>query len=409
MKNKSFEINPIPIISSKLFSEIASYSAFISFISFIYLTTKDPFYSGGFLCFRILGIFFGCIFISKIYLITQSKNLFFLIDFVRGIIVLSLLFIENDQSKVFVLIFLGFFLGLGSSLYNIAMNVKIPELFESEKVIGINTWFIFVASIGVIIGSLCSGALLAFFDYKFVFLLISFIYFSSAISILFLSDRAPYKINQKIENTQQTYKEFFIKTKNAINKSPLWGILLLITLLDTFGSSAHNIGKPIFANIISPDSAGRMLGFMIAFWAVGKFIGASSVRRFSKYMNQQNLLSFSFFVGVFIMSTFFILAFWQFNLILILIFSLFAGLGDGASEVSTITLAQKESSEIRMTLLSAIMLLQTIGFTIGIAMCVPLLHFLQVKYVVTLFHAFPILAIIFFSLKYYLKIPQKIS
>lgn len=50
--------------------------------------------------------------------------------------------------------------------------------------------------------------------------------------------------------------------------------MLLVSMLDTLGSSAHNVGWPVLSQYISPDAAKTVMGYLLAVWACGKFVGA---------------------------------------------------------------------------------------------------------------------------------------
>ena len=43
--------------------------------------------------------------------------------------------------------------------------------------------------------------------------------------------------------------------------------MLAVTMADTLGSAAHNVGFPIISKLLTPDSASTTLGLMLAVWA----------------------------------------------------------------------------------------------------------------------------------------------
>ncbi len=107
--------------------------------------------------------------------------------------------------------------------------------------------------------------------------------------------------------------------------------MLAVTMADTLGSAAHNVGFPIISKLLTPESASTTLGLMLAVWASGKLLGA---RIASRLKGSDNIhLERRFFFGVALMSCGFILMFQQHSLYGLLLFSLPAGLGDGFSEV----------------------------------------------------------------------------
>ncbi len=61
----------------------------------------------------------------------------------------------------------------------------------------------------------------------------------------------------------------------GLRSSPALAAMLLISLLDTLGSAAHNVGFPVLSQYISPDTTNIVMGYLLAVWACGKFAGGA--------------------------------------------------------------------------------------------------------------------------------------
>lgn len=97
-----------------------------------------------------------------------------------------------------------------------------------------------------------------------------------------------------------------------------------------------------------------------------------------------------FMLGVFLMSTGFILLFSQNSTMWLIPFAIWAGLGDGVSEVSLLSRIQNESDEVRLPIFSLLTLMQMTGFGIGMLIVAPFFVWWTPMYVVLLFHGIPI-------------------
>ncbi|GAB7194506.1 hypothetical protein [Dickeya oryzae] len=90
------------------------------------------------------------------------------------------------------------------------------------------------------------------------------------------------------------------------------------------------------------------------------------------------------------MSTGFILTFQQTGLAGLLVFVVWAGIGDGVAEVSLISRAQSEPESLRLPIFSLLTLMQMTGFGIGMLLVAPFYVWWTPAAVIVLFHGLPL-------------------
>lgn len=185
--------------------------------------------------------------------------------------------------------------------------------------------------------------------------------------------------------------------KKGLRSAPVLAAMLLISLLDTLGSAAHNVGWPVLSQYISPDTAKTVMGYLLAVWACGKFVGArlaSAVLKSRGTAGMERL----FMAGVALMSSGFILTFQQSELWLALVWVVWAGLGDGISEVALVSRAQSEPDSLRLPLFSLLTLIQMAGFGVGMLVVGPFYLTWAPAQVIVLFHGLPLTALVVMGL-----------
>lgn len=241
-------------------------------------------------------------------------------------------------------------------------------------------------------GSLLSGGLIATAGFEAVFALNIGTYMVAACLILPL--RALYSGAMSVHRGLAAE---WHELKKGLRSAPVLAAMLLISLLDTLGSAAHNVGWPVLSQYISPDTAKTVMGYLLAVWACGKFVGArlaSAVLKSRGTAGMERL----FMAGVALMSSGFILTFQQSELWLALVWVVWAGLGDGISEVALVSRAQSEPDSLRLPLFSLLTLIQMAGFGVGMLVVGPFYLTWAPAQVIVLFHGLPLTALVVMGL-----------
>ncbi|NUA44343.1 hypothetical protein HAT93_02028 [Dickeya solani] len=270
-------------------------------------------------------------------------------------------------------------------MFAIGLNSQLPYWVAGSMRLTTNAWLTSVAASGAVLGSLVSGLLVAGFGYPVVFVLNVATYLAAALLIL------PLRMVEKPQprTGRRDRLSEWRQLKAGLRSAPMLAGMLIVSMADTLGSAAHNVGFPVLSALISPDSASKTMGLMLALWAVGKFAGAR-VSGFLLRQGQRRAMERAFFIGVALMSTGFILTFQQTGLTWLLVFVVWAGIGDGVAEVSLISRAQSEPESLRLPIFSLLTLMQMTGFGIGMLVVAPFYVWWTPAAVIVLFHGLPL-------------------
>ena len=385
------------LISARFSSDLAAFMALTIFTSYIYIITNNAYYVGAFFACRVFGALLGSILAPRIFHHGRIQLLLTSIEIGRALLVMGLLVMPISMQKLYLPL-LAVLLGMGNAFFNVGLNLKIGSLFEDKEFISINSWVSSLSSLGLVLGILTAGLLLSCLKYPDLFLIDALIYLASAAFVFLIRDPT---LDAQIPKKSFSGQREWGKLVQVLKENRILFLLLMATLIDTLASGSHNVGQPILAKLINPAHPGKTLGLMITVWAFGKLTGAWLIRILHR-VRQLELkhIEHLFFMGVMMMSGSFILMFWQTQLTLILLFALFAGMGDGISEVNLLTRIQKAAQDVKATLFSCMNFLQMSGLMIGIMACTPFFAAYPAAKVVTGFHGIALLSALFLYFTY---------
>ncbi|VVP08915.1 hypothetical protein PS876_03210 [Pseudomonas fluorescens] len=368
------------IITARLISDFGAFLNMVALATYVYLLSNSAMSVGIFLASRVGGGIFASLIGTRFYRRWSGRLPLIAFDLLRAG-VLGLLLIVPVSQQTLLLPVIAFALGLGNSMFAIGLNSQLPRLIEPSQLLKTNGWITSASSAAMVGGSLVSGLLVAGFGFETVFALNALTYLLAALMIVPLRF-APATVNPAPEHGDWS------ALKQGLRSVPVIAAMLAVTMADTLGSAAHNVGFPIISKLLSPDSASTTLGLMLAVWASGKLLGA---RIASRLKGSDNIhLERRFFFGVALMSCGFILMFQQHSLYGLLLFSLPAGLGDGFSEVGLMSRLQREPEHLRLPIFSFLTLLQMTGFGVGMLIAAPFYAGWTPGAVVMLFHGIPL-------------------
>ena len=309
------------------------------------------------------------------------------LDLARALLLMPLL-VLLPAHQLTLLPFIAFGIGLCNSLFAIGLNSQLPTWVALEQRVNTNAWITSAAATGAVFGSLLSGLLIATGGFEAVFAVNIGTYVIAACLVLPL--RALFSV--AVAAHRGLAAEWHELTK-GLRGAPVLAAMLLISMLDTLGSAAHNVGWPVLSQYISPDTAKTVMGYLLAVWACGKFVGARIASAVLKGRGTQGMERL-FMLGVALMSSGFILTFQQTELWLALLLVVWAGLGDGLSEVALISRAQSEPDSLRLPLFSLLTLIQMAGFGVGMLVVGPFYVTWTPAQVIVLFHGLPLTALL---------------
>lgn len=385
------------ILIAKFSSDFGAFMNMVAISSYVYFLSNSPLIVGFFLAARVFAGMLASLVANSIYKGFKGKLVLVICDLIRAAS-LTLLLLLPQEYHLNLIPLIGFMLGLTNSWFNIGLNSQLM-LFVGKSNLGkANAWITSLSSIGMIVGALSSGLLIALLDYSFVFMLNIASYLIAALFIALLT-----RLDSNTPNETQTdlaLKPALKKLSLALKDTPILQAMLVITLVDTLGSASHNVGFPIIAKVFDDQSPAQAMGYIISIWAVGKLLGAFLSKTIglisipSTKPTSFRRMEMSFLIGVILMSSGFIFAFNQTQLLFGLFAFFIAGVGDGISEVCFITRAQQTSNAVRLPLFSCIAFMQNTGFGVGMLFSAMAFEHLDPGMVVGLFHGLPILAVL---------------
>ncbi|WP_330207390.1 MFS transporter [Pseudomonas sp. AM14(2022)] len=370
------------IISARLISDFGAFLNMVALATYVYLLSNSAMSVGIFLASRVGGGIFASLIGTRFYRRWNGRVPLIAFDLLRAAL-LGLLLILPLSQQALLLPVIAFGLGFGNSMFAIGLNSQLPRLIEPALLLKTNAWITSASSAAMVGGSLVSGLLVAAFGFETVFALNALTYVLAALLI------APLRFTAAEVSEQSTSERGeWSALKQGLRSAPVIAAMLAVTMADTLGSAAHNVGFPIISKLLTPDSASTTLGLMLAVWASGKLLGARIASRLKGTDNRD--LERRYFFGVALMSCGFILMFQQHSLLGLLLFSLPAGLGDGVSEVSLMSRLQREPEHLRLPIFSFLTLLQMTGFGVGMLIAAPFYGSWTPGAVVMLFHGIPL-------------------
>lgn len=370
------------IIAARLVSDFGAFLNMVALATYVYLLSNSAMSVGIFLACRVGGGIVASLIGTRFYRRWAGRLPLIAFDLLRAGLLGLLLVLPVSQQALFLPV-IAFGLGLGNSMFAIGLNSQLPHLIDGEHLLKTNAWITSASSAAMVGGSLVAGLLVAAFGFETVFALNVVTYLLAALFILPLRFAGSPPGAQPDDGRGE-----WSALRQGLRTAPVVAAMLAVTMADTLGSAAHNVGLPIVSKLLTPESASTTLGLMLAVWAVGKLIGARIASRLKGSGNVN--LERRFFFGVLLMSCGFILMFQQQTLYGLLLFSLPAGLGDGFSEVGLMSRLQREPDHLRLPIFSFLTLLQMTGFGIGMLIAAPFYSWWTPGAVVLLFHGIPL-------------------
>ncbi|MFJ5255381.1 MFS transporter [Pseudomonas sp. NPDC088414] len=379
---QGLNVNARLIITARLISDFGAFLNMVALATYVYLLSNSAMSVGIFLASRVGGGIFASLIGTRFYRRWNGRVPLMAFDLLRAAL-LGLLLILPVSQQALLLPVIAFGLGFGNSMFAIGLNSQLPRLIAPAQLLKTNAWITSASSAAMVGGSLVSGLLVAAFGFETVFALNALTYLLAALLIAPLRFAAA-----EVSEQSASERGEWSALKQGLRSAPVIAAMLAVTMADTLGSAAHNVGFPIISRLLTPDSASTTLGLMLAVWASGKLLGARIASRLKGTDNRD--LERRYFFGVALMSCGFILMFQQHSLLGLLLFSLPAGLGDGVSEVGLMSRLQREPEHLRLPIFSFLTLLQMTGFGVGMLIAAPFYEWWTPGAVVMLFHGIPL-------------------
>lgn len=373
------------IVSARFISDFGAFLNMVALSTYVYVISQSVMHVSIFLACRVTGGIVASLFGVPFFRRFNGRLSLIVFDVVRAAL-LALLLIFPSSIQLYILPFIALGIGIGNSMFAIGLNSQLPWWVDESRRVATNAWLTSASATGAVTGSMVSGILLAASGYELVFVTNILTYLLAGLCILPLR----FLITPAVNELKTQRKEWSNLVK-GLRVAPLMAGMLLVTMADTLGSAAHNVGFPILSELLTADSPGKTMGLLLAVWAGGKFAGA----RAANYILLKCGIRTErlFFCGVALMSLGFIFTFQQHAVPLALMFIFIAGIGDGLADVSLISRIQNEDESLRLPIFSLMTLLQMTGFGVGMLIVAPFYIWLAPALVIVIFHGIPLVTL----------------
>lgn len=382
--------NSALIIAARFISDFGAFLNMVALSTYVYLLSQSVIHVSIFLACRVAGGIIASMAGVPFFRRFHGCLSLIVFDILRAALLALLLFLP-PEAQLYLLPVIALGMGVGNSMFAIGLNSQLPWWVHESRRVSTNAWLTSVSASGAVAGSLVSGLLLAAYGYQSVFSVNIATYMLAGLCILPLRF-----ITAPTTEAPKDHRKEWRNLTSGLRSAPLLAGMLLVTIADTLGSAAHNVGFPVLSDILTPQAAGKTMGLLLAVWATGKFAGA----RLASYLlhNHPGLrIERLFFCGVALMSLGFIATFQQATLPLALAFIVLAGTGDGVADVSLISRIQSEPETLRLPVFSLMTLLQMTGFGVGMMIVAPFYVWLSPAMVIVIFHGLPLLTLAWVS------------
>lgn len=364
---------------------------------FAYEAAGNALGTAGYLILRLTGGFAGGMVAGRLVARVDRRRLMTGCALAQAV-ALVVVALAPVSARIPVLYPLALVFGGAAAVCAVALRTSIPEMVGAERRARANSLMASCRSAAMVLGFASAGVVVAWAGFRAALLIdaSSFVVFAAVVVRLPLRTRP-----EPAEQPGEAAEDGAVETGKAkrfgsrwqvlivLRAAPVVGAMAAIRLLDAFGSAAHNIGLPVFANQHDPGNPAALLGMFWATWAVGN-LGAQQL--VSRLMLRRGIEpgERAFALGTCLMSGCFILIFTGLPTPLFVLVAIGAGFGDGFTEISYTTRIQALADERRGQAFGLLASAENVGMGTGMLLSGTLLSLLSPLTVVGVSHAVPI-------------------
>ncbi|MFG1799822.1 MFS transporter [Micromonospora carbonacea] len=279
---------------------------------------------------------------------------------------LALLVAAPDGARPVAVYLLAVVLGCGQTLWGVALRSELPDLAGPARRARANARLVAARSVAMLLGFASAGVLVAWLGYEVAFLLDAGTYALSAGLLARVPARRPVAAAPEAAGRTGPRAWAGVGVLRAV--APVVAAMIGVRAADAFGSAAHNVGIPVQASLVRPDSPAAYAAVFLTSWAVGSLAAGRWCARLAARTGQVGSPR-AFGVATCLMSLFFVLAFTDPPLWLLIPLTLAAGAADGYAEISYTTRLQGVDESRRARLFGFASAAQNAGFGLGMIGC----------------------------------------
>ncbi|MEU8026705.1 MFS transporter [Micromonospora haikouensis] len=282
---------------------------------------------------------------------------------------LALLVAAPAGARLAALYALAVVLGCGQTLWGVALRSELPDLAGPQRRARANARLVAARSVAMLLGFASAGVLVAGLGYEVAFLLDAGTYALSAGLLARVPARRPVAAAPEAAGpAAPTGPRAWAGVGVLRSVAPVVVAMIGVRAADAFGSAAHNVGIPVQASLVRPDSPAAYAAVFLTSWAVGSLAAGRWCARLAARTGQVGSPR-AFGVATCLMSLFFVLAFTDPPLWLLIPLTLAAGAADGYAEISYTTRLQGVDESRRARLFGFASAAQNAGFGLGMIGC----------------------------------------
>ncbi|WP_320068496.1 MFS transporter [Micromonospora sp. RTGN7] len=285
---------------------------------------------------------------------------------VLSAVTLALLVVAPAGARPAMLYALAVVLGCGQTLWGVALRSELPELAGPDRRARANARLVSARSVAMLLGFASAGILVAQLGYQVAFLLDAGTYALSAGLLARVAARRPGTAPATAAPAGPSALAG-VGVLRAV--APVVVAMIGVRAADAFGSASHNVGIPVQATLVRPDSPAWYAAIFMTSWAVGSLAAGRWCARLAARPGSQVGSPRSFGVATCLMSVFFVLAFTDPPLWLLVPLTLAAGAADGYAEIGYTTRLQAVDEARRPRLFGFASAAQNAGFGLGMIGC----------------------------------------
>jgi MFS family permease len=369
---------------------LSAFGTFLNMVAlnlFAYSVTGSALMTGLFMALRLVASFLMGLVAGRLVARYNRKTLMILSDLTQGA-ALVLLVLAPAELQGKLLYGLSIVFGLFSTLSSVSLRSSIPEMVGQEHLVRANGLLVTGRSLAMVFGFASASLIVSWAGYSTAFLLDAGTFVLSALNLALLPlntraapQQAPAAGSPPAPGFLQSHQAALAILKTV----PVLLVMILIRTADAFGSASHQVGIPVYANLVNPQAPSEFMGRFWAAWAVGSLLAYKVLARHLKgdgWLSGEK----AFAIGTCFMSSFFILVFTGLPLPFLLLVGVGAGLADGFTEIAYSSRLQTVPDEQRGYLFGFTAMAESSGLGLGMLLSASLLEKLPPLYVVGLSH-----------------------
>lgn len=379
-------------------SAISAYGSYLNLVAlglFAISVTGGALGMGIFMALRIGAAFLAGLVAARLMTRFDRKVLMVGGDLSASIGV-GLLAVAPESARTALLFVLAVVLGFCSTVSGVALRTAIPDIVGTQARVRANGLLVTGRSLAMVLGFASAGVIVGFANYEAAFLVDALTFLISAVNLatLPIGGRTPREEPAEQAASADSAAKAATAAGRLARASLTWTPLILglivVRAVDNFGSASHQVGMPIYAELIDPAHAAAYVGQFWAVWAIGSMLAHQGSRLVSRLLGTDAAGGRAFAIGTILMSTFFILVFAGLPGPLPWVAAFIAGLADGFTQITYDSRLQAVPAPQRGRVISLAVSAESAALGLGMLISASLLEVLTPLRVVAMMHGIAI-------------------